>query len=84
MVRGSGWESGEGWQRVKALIELAKQEKDEPWMAQLRERTLRRILAKVGADAARSGDAERSVGLAQRHQDPSDADASEAAFQVAG
>jgi hypothetical protein len=71
VVRGSGWESGEGWQRVKALIELAKQEKDEPWMAQLRERTLRRILAKVGADAERSGGS-------------SDAGASETAFQVAG
>jgi hypothetical protein len=76
VVRGSGWESGEGWQRVKALIELAKQERDEPWTAEQRERMLRRILAKVGA--ARSGE------TADHRQDRPDADASETACQVAG
>jgi len=73
VVRGSGWESGEGWQRVKALIELAKQEKDEPWTAEQRERMLRRILAKVGGGARSGGTADRP-----------DAGASESAFQVAG
>jgi hypothetical protein len=57
VARGNRFEQGEGWARVKALIELAKRDDEREWTKEEREQTFRRILARVQrGESPRSGD----------------------------